>query len=171
MAGLRQPDGLSELTRLPPHQQEQLQTGGVQLVEAGQLQGDLVPIGERVQQNDLVLGRDLDGELALQPDRIEHLGAHGITSLATAASICGGWKGFTTQAFAPALWPAFFISSPDSVVSMITGVNLYAGSFFASWTKVIPSMFGMLTSEMIRWIFWPSSLVRASLPSTPSITV
>ena len=48
----------------------------------------------------------------------------GRISLETAASICAGWKGLTTQALAPAAWPSAFFESPASVVSMITGVNL-----------------------------------------------
>ena len=48
----------------------------------------------------------------------------GRISLDTAVSICGGWKGLTTHALAPAAWPSRFLSSPASVVSMITGMNL-----------------------------------------------
>ena len=83
----------------------------------------------------------------------------------TAASICAGWKGLTTQALAPAAWPSAFFASPASVVSMMTGWNFVGRSCFAALTKLMPSMFGMFTSLMIRWIFLPSSLDSASLPS------
>jgi hypothetical protein len=37
---------------------------------------------------------------------------------------CDGWKGLVIQARAPAALPSAFLDSCDSVVSMITGVNL-----------------------------------------------
>ena len=52
------------------------------------------------------------------------IASYGRISLVTAASICAGWKGLTTQALAPAAWPSAFLASPASVVSMMTGVNL-----------------------------------------------
>ncbi|MNT76020.1 hypothetical protein D3C72_2149750 [compost metagenome] len=88
----------------------------------------------------------------------------------TAASICCGWKGLRTQALAPAACPSAFLESWPSVVSMMMGTNLRAGSFLASLTKVIPSIRGMFTSEMIRWTLAEASLSRASWPSEASMT-
>ena len=45
------------------------------------------------------------------------------------AIICSGLKGFTIHPVAPAAWPAFFLSSEASVVSIKMGVNLSAVSY------------------------------------------
>ena len=42
----------------------------------------------------------------------------------TASTSSCGWNGLVIQALAPAARPSCFLSSPASVVSMITGVNL-----------------------------------------------
>ena len=86
-------------------------------------------------------------------------------SFATACSICSGRKGFTIQAFAPAIWPSFFRLSRDSVVNMMIGMKRYSWRFFASFTNEMPSMTGMFTSQIARWMRLPSSLSSACLPS------
>jgi hypothetical protein len=45
-------------------------------------------------------------------------------SLLTASTRVDGWNGLVIQARAPAALPSAFLLSCDSVVSMITGVNL-----------------------------------------------
>lgn len=90
--------------------------------------------------------------------------------MATAWSIWSGLKGLTTHALAPAALPSFILASEHSVVSMMTGVNLYSGLAFRAFTKVIPSIFGMFTSDMTKLIFWPSAFTRPSWPSTASTT-
>lgn len=50
--------------------------------------------------------------------------AHGITNFDTTSISCGGMKGLTIQALAPAALPLAILSWPASVVSITTGVYL-----------------------------------------------
>ena len=61
----------------------------------------------------------------------------------TAASICCGWKGLTTQARAPASRPRRFFSPGGLGGEHDHRVNCSSGSSWTSRTKAMPSMLGM----------------------------
>ena len=109
--------------QVAPHGQQQLHAGAVDLADPAQVQ--LQPgraVGEGRQQNQAQLGGTVDVEFAVERQDGQGI-AHGSTSFSTADSSTGGWKGLTTQALAPAIWPSRFLASWLSVVSMITGVK------------------------------------------------
>src|SRR5262245_59367678 len=112
---------------------DQLQSRRIDLADVGQVELRDRPIGrQRREQQRRERFRVMHGELAghtnesvLAPDWKSFVHRHqAMQSLDTASSSTFGWKGFTIQAFAPAARPSAFLSSPASVVSMITGVNL-----------------------------------------------
>ncbi len=124
---------LAGALRLLLHHQHQLHTGGVELIDMGKINFQLAPGFERVQQLLFRFRRAVDVQrinngdlhkLTLALDVYGHRTPQGRMSLDTASSRIGGWNGFTTQALTPAALPSAFLSSPASVVSMITGVNL-----------------------------------------------
>lgn len=115
--------------------QQQLQSGAIHLGYPRKIQLQRLLAVEQGRECLLELGGGIDGHLPryfdqglvltrLYVQRYGRLQAQGMMSLATAASIWSGWNGLTTQALAPAACPSCFLLSWDSVVSMMTGVNL-----------------------------------------------
>src|SRR5258706_9366211 len=109
-------------------------------------------------------GLDCDFQFRLR------LVGQGEMSFAAAWSICSGRKGLTTQAFAPAICPSCLRLSRDSVVSMMIGMKRYSWRFLASFTNAMPSMTGMFTSQIARWMRLPSSFSSACRPSAACTT-
>src|ERR1035438_5921786 len=92
------------------------------------------------------------------------------STLFTTARSCWVANGFTIQPVAPAALPSCLRESWDSVVSMMMGIPLHAGLARSFRMRPMPSRFGMLRSVITRFTGLVS-LVRASWPSTASITV
>src|SRR5690606_10159076 len=91
-------------------------------------------------------------------------------TLRTVATSCSGSKGLTSQPVAPAALPSIFLSVPDSVVSISSGVKRYAGSWRSSRIRAMPSMRGMLTSVTTASNDWPRAISSAAWPSSASLT-
>src|SRR6266498_3422827 len=112
------------------------------------------------------LGKELAG---LFQEGLPEMIDHPITFLTTARS-CSGRNGLVIQAVAPAARASCFRASWDSVVSMITGVNLEDGFARMPRIRPIPSRLGMFRSVITMSTASPFSLARPSLPSRASMT-
>jgi hypothetical protein len=121
--------GATLLGRRARQRQQELHAGAVDLGHGRQVQAQGSPGRCTVQRREpagVDAGRGGDRQFAVDAElQIVHCAARLQTQSRLTASISTeGWKGLVIQARAPAALPSAFLASCDSVVSMITGVNL-----------------------------------------------